>query len=69
MTTTTKRLSLWGFEVRSDGRWSEEAAGQQDASNCFATREEAEAGVAALAEALECPVADVRVALLDVASS
>lgn len=55
-------VPLWGFEVRTHDGWSASAAGQQDASNCFASREEAEARVPALAAALGADIADVRVA-------
>ena len=52
----------FGFEARTkDGRWSREAAGEQDASNYLDTREAAEAELPRLAEALGCSIDDVRV--------
>lgn len=58
MTTTT----MYAYEARlTNGSWSAAAAGQQDRSNYIATREQAEAGLPALAATLECPISDVRV--------
>ena len=63
--TNTKTVSavntMYGFEARSEGQWSREAAGEQGPGNYLATREEAEAQVSALAAVLECSVDDVRV--------
>ena len=57
----------FGFEaLLTDGSWSQEAAGQQNASNTFATRDEAEKELPALAAALECSVAEVRVVAIEV---
>lgn len=59
----------FGFEARTaDGRWSAEAAGQQDASDTFATRSEAEAELPALAMSLACLPGDVRVVGMHVKS-
>lgn len=55
-------ITLYGFETLSDGTWSREACGEQNASNLFATREEAEAKLPDLAKALECAAEQVRVA-------
>ena len=58
---TREAVARWGFEIRTSDGWSASAAGTQNASNCFATREEAEAQIAGLAEALEVAESDVRV--------
>jgi len=60
-TKTVAAVTMYGFEARSEGQWSREAAGEQGPGNYLATREEAEAQVSALAAALECSVNDVRV--------
>lgn len=62
MTTT-----MYAYEARlANGAWSIQAAGQQDRSNYIATREQAEAGLAALAASLDCSIEDVRVVALAV---
>lgn len=61
MTTTT----MYAYEARlANGSWSVQAAGQQDRSNYIATREQAEAGLPALAASLGCSLDDVRVVAL-----
>ncbi len=52
----------WGYEIRTRDGWSADAAGVQDASNTFATREEAEQYVQGLADVLGIDASDVRVA-------
>lgn len=56
----------WGFECRVRGQWSSEHCGQQDASNTFEAREEAEAELPRLADVLGCDPSDVRVAQIEV---
>lgn len=58
--------TMFGFESRIDGRWSDTACGVQDRSNYLATREEAEAELPRLAEALGLDAADVRVVVREV---
>ena len=59
----TNRTGDWsyGFEVLTRDGWSTEAAGIQDASNGFATREAAEEEIPALAAALGCSEGEIRV--------
>jgi hypothetical protein len=51
----------YGFEAQVDGQWSRDAAGQQDGSNTFDTREEAKAEIPRLARVLGCDEGDLRV--------
>lgn len=51
----------YGFEVLVDGQWSAEAAGQQDDSNYFESREEAEAELPRLAKVLGVSLDEVRI--------
>ena len=66
-TKTVAAVTMYAFEVLSEGQWSREAAGEQGPGNYPATCEEAEAQVEALAAALECSVEDVRVVAVSVA--
>lgn len=55
----------FGFEVRAEtGQWTREGAGQQDGSNAFATREDAEREIPQLAATLKCDPAEIRVVAL-----
>lgn len=57
---------VFGFEAFCDGRWSTSAAGAQDRSNYFDTRESAEAELPNLARALGCDIDQVRVVEVEV---
>jgi hypothetical protein len=56
----------YGFEVRTDGQWSADAAGEQGESNYYDTRGEAEAEVHDLARILDCSILDIRVMEVEV---
>jgi len=53
--------TMYGFEGRVDGVWSQLHCGQQGPDNYLSTREEAEAGLPRLADALETELSELRV--------
>jgi hypothetical protein len=52
--------TMYGFEALSEDVWAMDHAGEQNRSNYFSTREQAEAELPRLAQALECDVSEVR---------
>jgi len=73
MTTTKTAINMYGFQIydralRSsvNNGWTTEGLGVQDASNYLATRAEAEAQLARLAEVTGCRVAELRIVAVEV---
>jgi len=71
MTTTTTMFGFEFFDAKLRGRrcdgWTTDGL-VQSTSNYLASREEAEAKLAGLAEALDCDVAELRVVAVEVAT-